>query len=158
MRKAIFIIAAGIILALALETMAIEGNLFFGTWRLNTAKCKASDPRMLPMLQTITSESTKNGLIRVMSDIVDADGKENHTFWQGKYDGKDYPISGWPIWTTCAFTRIEPDTFVVVNKSHGQEISRFRYIVSEDGKRVDCTGQYYTKGRELTSFLVYDKL
>jgi hypothetical protein len=159
MKKLIPIIASGIILALALETAALESNLFFGTWRLNTTKCKVSDPRMLPMTQIITSKGAKNGSIRVRSDIVDGDGREYHTFWEGKYDGNDYPITGWPAWDTCAYTRIEFNTFVVVNKKYGKAVSRFQYIVSKDGKRVDCTGQLKdTTGRELAEFLVYDKL
>src|SRR5205085_347680 len=62
-----------------------------GTWKLNEAKSKigAGGPKLLTVIYEPVGDSVK-----VIVDGVDGDGKPLHSEWTGKYDGKDYPVTG----------------------------------------------------------------
>ena len=64
-----------------------------GTWKLNETKSKFS------------AEATKNHTVvyetvgenvKITADGTDKDGKSTHNEWTGKFDGKDYPVTGDP--------------------------------------------------------------
>ena len=64
-----------------------------GTWKLNEAKSKigAGSPKLTTVVYEAAGDSVK-----VTVDGTDADGKPLHSEWTGKYDGKDYPVTGDP--------------------------------------------------------------
>ena len=64
-----------------------------GTWKLNEAKSKIPDGYMKNT--TVVYEMAGDN-IKVTTEGTDATGKPMHTEWTGKFDGKDYPLTGDP--------------------------------------------------------------
>jgi hypothetical protein len=67
-------------------------NLEMGTWKLNEAKSKMTGTTKNT---TVIYEAVGDS-VKVTVDGVDAYGKPMHNEWTGKYDGKDYPVTGDP--------------------------------------------------------------
>src|SRR5215470_7824084 len=62
-----------------------------GTWKLNEAKSKiaAGSPKFTTVVYEAAGDSVK-----VTVDGTGSDGKPAHNEWTGKFDGKDYPVTG----------------------------------------------------------------
>jgi hypothetical protein len=74
-----------------------------GSWKLNEAK------------STFASGATKNSTV-VYEDVkvtvhgTDKDGKLTHNEWTGKFDGKDYPVTGDPNTDARSYKKIDDRT------------------------------------------------
>ena len=66
-------------------------NPHMGTWKLNEAKSKISPGA--PKNQTVVYEAAGDN-VKVTVDGVDGTGQPTHNVWTGKFDGKDYPLTG----------------------------------------------------------------
>src|SRR5689334_19956902 len=86
--KTIVLTAALCCLAVAVS-FASTANM--GTWKLNEAKSKL--PAAAPKNDTVVYEAAGDS-IKVTVDGTDAAGKPAHNEWTGKFDGKDYPLTG----------------------------------------------------------------
>ena len=64
-----------------------------GTWKLNEAKSKLSAGT--GKNNTVAYEATGDD-VKVTIEGSDADGKPTHNEWTGKFDGKDYAVTGDP--------------------------------------------------------------
>ena len=64
-----------------------------GTWKLNEAKSKFAPG--VPKNHTVVYETAGDN-VKVTVDDTDKDGKSTHNEWTGKFDGKDYPVTGDP--------------------------------------------------------------
>ncbi len=64
-----------------------------GTWRLNEAKSHM--PPELAKNRTVVYEAAGDN-VKVTIDGTDKDGKPIHSEWTGKFDGKNYPVTGNP--------------------------------------------------------------
>jgi len=62
-----------------------------GIWKLNAAKSRITPGTLI--FNTIIYKSML-GKVKVEGEGIDADGKPVHTEWSGKFDGKDYPVTG----------------------------------------------------------------
>jgi hypothetical protein len=62
-----------------------------GTWKLNEAKSKIAPGA--PKNNTVIYAAAGDQ-IKVTVDGTDANGKNIHSEWTGKFDGKDYPVAG----------------------------------------------------------------
>jgi len=73
-----------------------------GTWKLNEAKSKigAGSPKNTTVIYEAAGDSVK-----VTTDGTDGDGKPSHSEWTGKYDGKDYPVTGDPNTDTRSYRK-----------------------------------------------------
>src|SRR5258708_12992211 len=73
--------------------VCFAADLHMGTWKLNEAKSKigAGSPKLTTVVYEAAGDSVK-----VTVDGTDADGKPLHSGRTGKYDGKDYPLTGDP--------------------------------------------------------------
>jgi len=157
MRKRSLVIVATIVLVLALATMVLAADPFVGTWKLNVAKSKATDPSAMPQSETFKAEALDNGQ-KTTVDGLDANGKTYHFEFSIKYDGKDYPVTGYPLADTFAQKKIDANTLELVAKKAGKEVERWRFIVSKDGKTETSTGKGMTeKGKAYNGTFVYDK-
>ena len=78
--------------------LCFAADPLMGTWKLNEAKSKIT-----PGTAKFTTVSFKNmlGQVKTTQDGIDADGKPIHVEWSGKFDGKDYPITGDPSGDTA---------------------------------------------------------
>ena len=75
-----------------------------GTWKLNEANSRWSPGA--PTNRTVVYESS-HGDVKVTVDGTDAGGNPIHNEWSGKFDGKDYPVSGDSTSDTRAYKKID---------------------------------------------------
>ena len=126
-----------------------------GTWKLNENKSQFS------------AEATKNhtvvyetvgGNVKVTADGTDKDGKSTHNEWTGKFDGKDYPVTGDPNSDTRSYKKINDRTLAMIVKKDGKVTATGRIIVSADGKsRTVTTGGTDRQGKKVSNKVAYDK-
>ncbi len=126
-----------------------------GTWKLNEAKSKISAGS--PKNTTVVYEAAGDS-VKVTVDGTDGDGKPMHHEWTGKYDGKDYPVTGDPSTDTRSYKKVNDQTLTFTNKKGDKATISGRGVVSADGKTrtVTLTGTD-SKGTKFTSTAVYDK-
>lgn len=70
---------------------AADANM--GTWKLNAAKSKLVPGA--PKNDTVVYEAVGDN-VKVTVDGTDGVGKPAHKEWTGKFDGKNYPVTGDP--------------------------------------------------------------
>jgi len=75
-----------------------------GTWKLNEANSRWSPGA--PSNRTVVYESSR-GDVKVTVDGTDAGGDPTHNEWSGKFDGKDYPVTGGSTSDTRAYKKID---------------------------------------------------
>ena len=126
-----------------------------GTWKLNEAKSKITPGTT--KFNTVTFKSTF-GNTKVTADGTDASGKPIHVEWSGKFDGKDYAVTGDPSGNTRSYRKVDDRTLEVTVKKNGKVIVTARTIVSSDGKSRTVTVSGTTpKGKKFKNVAVYDK-
>ena len=126
-----------------------------GTWKLNEAKSKIG--KGMPKNHTVVYSAAGES-IKVTVDGVDADGKPAHNEWTGKFDGKDYPLTGDPASDTRCYTRVDSHTLKLVNKKGGKTTTTGTLKVSADGKiRTVTTTSTDAAGKKTMTTAVYDK-
>ena len=126
-----------------------------GTWKLNEAKSKLSPgtPKNHTVVYAAAGDSVK-----VTVDGTDNDGKKTHNEWTGKFDGKDYPVTGDPASDARSYTRVNASTLSLIIKNGGKETGTVRVVISADGKtRTVTTTGTDAKGKKFSSTSVYDK-
>lgn len=125
-----------------------------GTWKLNEAKSKIGPGA--PKNSTVVYAAAGDQ-IKVTVDGTDADGKAIHSEWTGKFDGKDYPVTGDATADMRSYKK-EGKDLELTNKKDGKVTVTGKVSVSADGKTrtVTLTGTD-AKGAKMTSTAVYDK-
>src|SRR5262249_59445283 len=102
-----------------------------GTWKLNETKSKFS------------AEATKNHTVvyetvgenvKITVDGTDKDGKSTHNEWTGKFDGKDYPVTGDPASDMRSYKKVNDHTLKMTVKKDGKVTASGRIVVSAEGK------------------------
>jgi hypothetical protein len=96
--------------------------------------------------------------VKVTVDGSDGEGKPSHNEWTGKFDGKDYPVTGDPNTDTRSYTKANDNTLVFANKKGDKVTISGRGVASADGKTHTVTiNGTDAKGNKFTSTTVYDK-
>lgn len=148
-----FLTFAALFAAIAVCVAAEDVNM--GTWKLDEAKSKiaAGAPKNTTVVYEAAGDSVK-----VTVDGVDADGKPSHNEWTGKFDGKDYPLTGDPTADTRSYKRINDHTLALTNTKDGKVTTTGRITVSADGKtRTVTTSGKDASGKKIDSIAVYNK-
>ena len=130
-------------------------NPNMGTWKLNEAKSKigAGATKNSTVVYEAAGDSTK-----VTVDGTNADGTPVHSEWTGKFDGKDYPVTGDPTEDTRSYKQVNDHTLALTNKKGGKVVLTARIVVSADGKSRTVTGSgTNAEGKKVSSTSVYDK-
>src|SRR6266849_6727575 len=85
------------------KTVSFAAAEFIGTWKLNEAKSKitAGSPKNTSVIYEAAGDTVK-----VTTDGSDGDGKPSHSEWTGKFDGKDYPVTGDPSTDTRSYKTV----------------------------------------------------
>ena len=112
-------------------SVSFADNANMGTWKLNEAKSMI--PAGFPKNTTVVYEAQGDS-VKVTTDGTDRDGKPMHTEWTGKFDGKDYPLTGNPAADMRSYKTINDHTPVITNKKGSKVTSSGRIVVSADGK------------------------
>ena len=96
--------------------------------------------------------------VRVTVDGTDSDGKPTRSEWTGKFDGKDYPVSGDPASDTRAIKQIDDHHYELTVKKGGKVTMSGKAVISADGKTRTVTVSGTTAaGKKVESTAVYDK-
>ncbi len=128
---------------------------FMGTWKLNEAKSKLA--LGAPKNTTVVYEAVGDD-VKVTVDGTDSDGKPTHNEWTGKFDGKDYPVTGDPSSDARSYKKIDDHTLELAVKKGGKVTTSGRVVLSADGKtRTVTTSGTDAKGNKVSSTAVYDK-
>ena len=135
--------------------LSFAGDPQMGTWKLNETKSKFS------------AEATKNHTVvyetvgenvKITADGTDKDGKSTHNEWTGKFDGKDYPVTGDPNSDTRSYKKVDDRTLAMIVKKDGKVTATGRIIVSADGtSRTVTTGGTDAEGKKVSNKVAYDK-
>ncbi len=149
-------IGLALVVSLALAAVGFAADdPMMGTWKLNEAKSKLAPGT--PKNTTVTYEMAGDQ-IKVTVDGTDADGKSSHTSWTGKFDGKDYALTGDPTADMRSYKKEGKDTLQMTNTKAGKVTVTGTVIVAADGKtRTVTTTWTDAKGAKVTSTAVYDK-
>jgi len=154
MKRMICLLTFAVLFAAASACLAAD-DASMGTWKLNEAKSKFSPGA--PKNTTVVYEAAGDS-VKVTVDGVGADGKPSHNEWTGKFDGKDYPVTGDSSADTRSYKRVDAHTLKLSNKKGDKVTMSGTATVSADGKTrtVTITGTD-SKGKKFTSTAVYDK-
>ena len=147
-------IALTISLVFVSVAFGFQNNPQMGTWKLNEAKSKfAGKARNHTVVYEAAGDQTK-----VTVDGVDENGGAVHNEWTGKFDGKDYPVTGDANGDTRSYRMINKNTMALTNKKGGKTTLTGRIVVSRDGKsRTVTTTATDAGGKKVTNVAVYDK-
>ena len=124
-------IALTISLVFVSVALGFQNNPQMGTWKLNDAKSKIGTGG--PKLSTVIYEPVGDS-VKITVDGVDGDGKPLHSEWTGKFDGKDYPVTGDSNNDKRSYRKINDHTLTFTNKTATKIVSSGRVVVAADGK------------------------
>src|SRR4030095_8773600 len=102
---------------LAGYALCFAADAQIGTWKLNETKSKLNPeaPKNTTVVYTEAGDSVK-----VTVDGVDKDGKPTHNEWTGKFDGKEYAVTGDPTSDMRSYSKVDDHTTNIVVKKDGK--------------------------------------
>jgi hypothetical protein len=146
------------LLAVALcfvATLSFAADPHMGTWKLNETKSKFAPDS--PKNNTVVYEASGDNT-KVTVDGTNANGSPLHNEWTGKFDGKDYPVTGDSSQDSRSYKKVNARTLAMTIKKDGKVAQTGRIVVSPDGKsRTVTTTRTDAKGKKSASTAVYDK-
>ena len=127
--------------ALSWGLILVAGGLyaadpFDGTWKLNESKSKLTKGTDKDTKIVYDSHSSGEE-VTVTADGIEGDGTATHTEWKGKFDGKDYPVTGHPDADKRSYKKMNDRTLMVTDKKGNEIVTQGLIVVSADGKRQD---------------------
>jgi hypothetical protein len=150
-RKMALVLAACVVAA----ALAQGADPNMGTWKLNESKSKfsAGAAKNHTVVYAPAGDSVK-----VTVDGADASGSKTHSEWTGKFDGKEYPVTGEANGDMRTYTRVNARTLSLTQTKAGKVTMSGRIVVAADGKsRTVTTGGITPDGKKFTTTAVYDK-
>jgi hypothetical protein len=149
------IVALSTALCFLAVALAFASDVNMGTWKLNEAKSKFSPGT--PKNDTVAYEAAGDS-VKVTVDGTDAAGKPAHNEWTGKFDGKDYPLTGDATADSRSYKKVNDHTIELTNKKDGKVIASGRIVVAADGKsRTVTMTASDASGKKAKYTAVYDK-
>jgi hypothetical protein len=149
-------------IGLALALCFLAGTTCFaadpqmGTWKLNEAKSKFT-PGTGKNTMVVYTEAM-GGNVKITTDGVNATGQPTHSEWAGKFDGKDYSVTGDPTSDMRSYTKIDDRTLDFAVKKGEKTTVTGRVSVAADGKsRTVTTSGTTAKGKKFNNTAVFDK-
>ena len=153
MKAATIVVTLVLCLVGAAVCFAADPNM--GTWKLNEAKSKLAPGA--PKNHTVVYEAAGEN-VKITVDGIGGDGKPVHHEWTGKFDGKDYPVTGDPSSDARSYTKIDDRTLAFTAKKGGKVTTTGRVVVAADGRSRTVTASGTdSKGQKISSTAVYDK-
>jgi hypothetical protein len=148
-------IALSLVLCFVGVGVCFADDANMGTWKLNEAKSKLGPGA--PKNNTVVYEAARDN-VKVTIDGTDKDGNPTRTEWTGKFDGKDYPVTGDPTSDARSYTKIDDRTLGFNVKKGGKVITSGRIVISADGKSRTVTASGTDpSGKKFHTTSVYDK-
>jgi hypothetical protein len=145
------------ILALPVSS-APDSAPLFGVWRLNLEKSDFGSAGPGFKRATCTIEPWTDG-VRVSFDIIGKRGGVTHTEWNGRFDGRDYPVQGMDALLTNAYTRKDDSTYDILTKVEGKVEGVAQVTISPNGQAMTIVTTIGSaqKGSARTTIAVYEK-
>jgi hypothetical protein len=126
-----------------------------GTWKLNEAKSKTAPGTQ--KLTTVVYEASGDQ-VKVTIDGTDKDGKQIHNEWTGKFDGKDYAVTGDSTSDMRSYKKIDANKLKFTVKKGDKTIATGRIVVAADGKSRTVTAKGTDEhGKQFKNVAAYDK-
>jgi hypothetical protein len=126
-----------------------------GTWKLDESKSKI--PAGLVKNSTVIY-ATDGDKIKVTTDGTGGDGKPMHTEWTGKFDGKEYPLTGDRTADSRSYKMIDEHTLDLTSKKGGNMTNSGHVVVSADGKtRTLHMNATDASGKKVSGISIYTK-
>lgn len=127
-----------------------------GAWKLNEAKSKFAAGAAKNNM--VVYKEAMMGKVKVTIDGTDADGKAAHNEWTGKFDGKDYSVTGDTASDMRSYKTVDANTMDFTIKKGGNVTVTGRIVVAADGKSRTVTASgTNAKGKKVKNTAVYDK-
>jgi hypothetical protein len=148
-------ILASLVAFFAGLALCLAADVHTGKWKLNEAKSKLAPgaTKNITVVYEVVGDNVK-----VIVDGVDKDGKAVHSEWTGKFDGKDYPVTGNPNEETRSYTKVDDHTMDFTSKKGGKANLTGHIVVAADGKsRTVTTTSTDASGKKTTNVAVSDK-
>jgi len=151
---AVLIALVGVTLNSALRAQ-VPGQLF-GTWNLSPAKSKYS-PGPPPKSMTITYSAAGFGM-KIVVDVVPAEGPAQHWEMTPTYDGLEHKVTGNPDADTISIKRISDTKGESTFKKGGKVMVVNVRTLSSDGKTLTIESKGTTNdGKPRHDTAVYEK-
>jgi hypothetical protein len=124
-----------------------------GTWKLDESKSKldASAGKNHTVVYAPEGESVK-----ITVDGVDGKGNTTHNEWTGKFDEKEYPVTGDPNSDMRSYKVVDDHTLHMISKKDGKVVAELHIVVSADGKVRTVTVKP-TDPKKMSTTQVYNK-
>ena len=147
-------IAFAISLVFVTVAMGFQTDPQIGTWKINEAKSKFPGKARN---HTVVYEAAGDQ-VKVTVDGVDESGNSTHSEWTGKYDGKEYPVTGDANSDVRSYRKINKNTLSITGKKSGKVTLSGRIVVARNGKsRTVTTTTTDAQGKKTTTVAFYDK-
>jgi hypothetical protein len=145
-----------VLVALAIgATLCFASDINMGTWKLNEAKSKidAGMPKNLAVIYEMDGDKVKTTV-----DGMDGQGKPTHNVWTGKFDGKDYAVTGDPNSDARSLKKIDDHNLELTVKKGGKVTMSGKIVVAADGKsRTVTVSGMDAAGKKVEMVSFYDK-
>jgi len=152
MRRRTFVVSFALCV-IATVCFAADPNM--GTWKLNEGKSKIAPGTTKN--STVVYEAAGDN-VKVTIDGTGADGKPTHNEWTGKFDGKDYPVTGDSPDDARSVKSVNDHTLTATLRKAGKVVGTAKIVVAPDGKsRTVTVTQTDASGKKETSTAYYDK-
>ena len=136
-------------------TWCFGQDAMMGTWKLNEAKSKIGAGS--PKNNTVVIEAAGEN-VKITMYGVDPAGKATHSEWTGKFDGKEYPVTGDANSDSRSYKQIDDRTVEVSVKKGGKVTVSGKVVVSADRKtRTANVKGTSPSGEKFETTAVYDK-
>jgi hypothetical protein len=148
-------IAVSLVLCFAGAVVCLAANANLGSWKLDESKSTFSPgaPKSTMVVYEAAGDS-----IKVTIDGVGFDGKPTQTEWTGKFDGKDYPVTGDSNQSSRSYTKVNAHTLKFKIKSGDTLILSGTIVTAADGKSRTVTASGTTvAGTKISYTAAYDK-
>jgi hypothetical protein len=137
----------------AMAAFASDPNV--GSWKLNEAKSKI--PAGAPKNNTVTY-TAEGDQYKCVVEGVDGKGQPAHNEWTGKFDGKDYPVTGDPTYDTRSVQKTGENKYKLTGKKDGKTVLTGSVAFSADGKtRTLNLNATAADGKKVSTTQVYDR-
>ena len=147
-------IALAISLVFVTVAMGFQTDPQIGTWKINEAKSKFPGKARN---HTVVYEAAGDQ-VKVTVDGVDESGNNTHSEWTGKYDGKEYPVTGDANSDVRSYRKINKNTLSITGKKSGKVTLSGRIVVARNGKsRTVTTTTTDAQVKKTTTVEFYDK-
>ncbi len=130
-----------------------DASAYMGTWKLNEGKSKFGPGSGKNTMVTYTPAGDNQ--VKIVTDGTDKDGKPTHSEWTGKFDGKDYPVTGSPTQDSRSYMPAGKHSLSMTVKKDGKSVMTGKITVAPDGKSRTVTTTGSDPSMNVTA--VYDK-